>query len=145
VTEGTSTGAPSQPVRCLNCVFWLRLHDSEGVCRRRAPESGSRSEEVAHWPHTRGYQGCGDGAAALAPGQGSQCGECAFWHRPDQGFSPVDRGDMPWSWWVHAGYCVRHAPRPASGPGIRAFWRATSNADWCGEGAPQQPGAAAAP
>ena len=47
---------------------------------------------------------------------------------------PVNRGDMPMAWWAKAGICARHAPSPISEPGPRAFWRATQNADFCGEG-----------
>jgi hypothetical protein len=127
--------APGPAVQCAGCAFWRHGRESEGVCRRRAPDTGARGEEVAHWPQTRAQQGCGDGVAAPTPSAAVTCGECVFWRRPAHGFSPVDRGDMPMSWWAHAGYCARHAPKPSSEPGARAFWRATSSADGCGEGA----------
>jgi hypothetical protein len=129
--------AAKDVVHCADCAFWRRGRENDGTCRRRAPEASARGEEVAHWPQTRGVQGCGDGASGAPPGEGSTCGECVYWRRPAHGFSPIDRGDMPMSWWAHAGYCGRHAPRPASEPGARAFWRATSSADGCGEGAPR--------
>jgi hypothetical protein len=134
---------PKEPVLCAACVHWSRSRDDDGICRRRAPHPGVRGEEVAHWPRTRGVQGCGDGALAPAPAAEVTCGNCVFWRRPAHGFSPVDRGDMPMAWWTHAGYCGRHAPRPATEPGARAFWRATSSADGCGEGALRSDQAAA--
>jgi len=134
-----------QPVLCADCAYWRRGHDNEGVCRRRAPDASPHGEEVAHWPQTHGFQGCGDGASASSHDGGVACRDCAFWRRPANGFSPIDRGDMPRSWWTHAGYCGRHAPRPASEPGARAFWRATSSGDGCGEGAARRDEASADP
>ena len=130
---------PKQLVFCTDCAFWRDDAHGEGLCRRRAPDASARSEEVAHWPQTRSLQGCGDGEAGVAASVGATCGECVFWRRPAHGFNPTDRGDMPMSWWAHAGYCGRHAPKPAAEPGVRAFWRATSSGDGCGEGAPRPP------
>jgi hypothetical protein len=127
--------APKDLVLCAGCAYWRHVRDNDGTCRRRAPEASARSEEVAHWPQTRGVQGCGDGAPASSGETDVTCGDCVFWRRPAHGFSPTDRGDMPMSWWLHAGYCARHAPTPAAEPGARAFWRATSSADGCGQGA----------
>jgi hypothetical protein len=47
---------------------------------------------------------------------------------------PMNRADMPNSWWARAGVCARHAPRPVSEPGPRGFWRATAEGDRCGDG-----------
>lgn len=126
-------------VLCAECVYWRQGRDNDGTCRRRAPDASARGEDVAHWPQTRGSQGCGDGAAKTSDSVVATCGDCLFWRRPARGFSPFDRGDMPMSWWAHAGFCGRHAPKPTSEPGLRAFWRATSSADGCGEGAKHAP------
>jgi hypothetical protein len=131
--------AQSKPVRCSECAFWRHKVAIDGSCHRHAPESGKNSEEVAHWPQTRRYQGCGDGEPATSPTPGSTCEFCVFWHRPAGGLRPFNRGDMPMSWWAQAGICVRHAPKPFSEPGARAFWRATSAAEGCGEGRPRNP------
>ncbi|MDE2467989.1 MAG: hypothetical protein KGL35_04430 [Bradyrhizobium sp.] len=128
----------TEAVLCAECAYWRQVQDSQGTCHRRAPEASPRSEEIAHWPQTRATQGCGDGARAPSRDDGVTCGDCVFWRRPAHGLSPTDRGDMLMSWWSHAGYCGRHAPQPASEPGVRAFWRATSSADGCGEGAPRR-------
>ena len=94
------------------------------------------AEQVAHWPQTHSHQWCGDGAVAASPAPGATCANCFYWRQPGGGLNPVDRGDMPMAWWAHAGYCARHAPRPVSEPGARAFWRATHAADACAEGQP---------
>ena len=39
----------------------------------------------------------------------------------------MNRGDIPLVWWTHAEISARHAPRPNSEPGPRAFWRATGH------------------
>ncbi|MBV8473111.1 MAG: hypothetical protein JO234_06800 [Hyphomicrobiales bacterium] len=122
-------------VACSDCAYWQRWRDQDGTCHRRAPVASAHGEEVAHWPQTRASQGCGDGARKTADRVGAICGECVFWRRPAHGFSPIDRRDMPATWWTHAGHCGRHAPMPASEPGLRAFWPATSSDDGCGEGA----------
>ncbi len=136
--------APDSPANCANCVFWHRLREHEGDCRRRAPDVSVRAEQVAHWPLTHGHQWCGEGALAASPAPGSTCGDCLYWRHPEDGLNPVDRGDMPMSWWARAGYCVRRAPRPASEPGARAFWRATHIESSCGEGLPRDRGEAPA-
>lgn len=128
----------SNPVRCADCAFWRHVKESDGTCRRHAPDCAARSEEVAHWPQTRGYQGCGEGAPAAPAAPGLTCGNCVYWHRPAGGLAPFDRGDMPKSWWDRAGFCVRHAPKPLSEPGARAFWRATHDAEFCAEGHPRK-------
>lgn len=50
----------------------------------------------------------------------------------------MNRSDMPNSWWSNAGVCARRAPKPITEPGPRAFWRATSQTDYCGDGARTQ-------
>ncbi len=130
-------------VLCADCVYWRHGRDQDGTCHRRAPNASARGEDVAHWPQTRGSQGCGDGALKTSGIVGVTCRECAFWRRPSRGFSPIDRRDMPANWWTQAGHCARHAPTPSSEPGWRAFWRATSSADGCGEGATRSPHASA--
>ncbi|MGD0185299.1 MAG: hypothetical protein ABSC25_08610 [Roseiarcus sp.] len=130
-----ATGIPAD---CAHCAFWFRMREHEGICRRHAPESGMRSEEVAHWPLTHAHQWCAEGALAASPAPGSTCADCSYWRRPEGGLNPVDRGDMTMAWWTRAGNCAHHAPRPVSEPGARAFWRATHSADSCGEGLPRQ-------
>jgi hypothetical protein len=85
--------------------------------------------------------------AAAAVGLGAvmlfvdrHCADCAFWRQPAGGLNPVNRGDMPMAWWARAGLCARHAPEPANEPGPRAFWRATLDMDFCGEGAARKSG-----
>jgi hypothetical protein len=70
------------------------------------------------------------------------CVDCVVWRRPGLGLNPVSRGDMPMAWWARAGQCARHAPRPVSEPGPRAFWRATLGTDCCAEGEPRKSDAA---
>ncbi len=126
------------PENCGACAFWRKLRDNEGACLRRAPEATSRPEAAAHWPLTHRTDGCGDGVAAPSM-LVADCGACVYWRRPEHGLHPVNRGDMPMSWWARAGHCTRHAPRPTSEPGPRGFWPATLNADLCAEGRPRQP------
>ena len=130
---------PVRPVNCEACAFWRKLRDHEGLCARHAPETSVRPEEVAHWPQTHGWQGCGEGVAAEAGSIGSYCARCVYWRRPEGGLNPVNRGDMPAAWWAHAGICARHAPYPVSEPGPRAFWRATRDTDFCAEGLSHDP------
>ena len=118
---------------CAQCAFWENLRDGEGLCRRRAPQAAYRAEQVAHWPQTHGYEGCGEHTAPTVAKR-VNCSECAFWRRFRGGMHPMNRSDMPNSWWAHAGRCARHAPRPVTEPGPRAFWRATAETDSCGEG-----------
>ncbi len=120
---------------CGGCAFWHRLRDGDGACCRWAPEAATRPETAAHWPLTREFEGCGDGVAAAPLSIGSHCVSCVHWRRPELGLNPVNRGDMPMSWWGRAGHCTRHAPRPGRDPGPRGFWRATLDTDFCGEGA----------
>ncbi len=127
------TSGPGRRATCAQCVYWQKVRDNDGLCRRRAPEVGHRAEEVAHWPQTYGAQGCGDGVEGEASGQAT-CSTCVFWRRYKSGMHPMNRADMPNSWWARAGVCARHAPRPLSEPGPRAFWRATADSDSCGEG-----------
>lgn len=126
--------APHIPADCAHCEYWRRIREYEGTCRRRAPDCSVRAEEVAHWPQTHSRQGCGEWTPQGSSAHGAKCDECAYWRHPDGGLNPVDRRDMPMSWWALAGICARHAPRPATEPGARAFWRATHSADSCGEG-----------
>ena len=63
--------------------------------------------------------------------------DCLHWRRPPHGLHPVNRGDMPMTWWARAGHCTRHAPRPVRDPGPRGFWPATLDVDFCAEGAPR--------
>jgi hypothetical protein len=131
---------PVRPVNCEACAFWRKLRDHEGLCARHAPETSVRPEEVAHWPQTHGWQGCGEGVAAEPASIGAHCAVCVYWRRPEGGLNPVNRGDMPAAWWAHAGICARHAPYPVSEPGPRAFWRATRDTDFCAEGLSHDPG-----
>jgi hypothetical protein len=96
--------------------------------RRTAPQRSP------HWPQTHGQQWCGEGVTAAPLSIGSRCADCVFWRHPDGGLNPVNRGDMPKVWWTHAGIWARHAPRPDSEPGPRAFWRATQDTDFCADG-----------
>jgi hypothetical protein len=127
------TTTPEQVQNCRHCGFWQIVRDEDGVCRRRAPEATSRAEEIAHWPQTYGRQGCGDGVPAQEQ-TFVKCSDCVFWRRYKGGLHPMNRADMPNSWWAHAGLCMRHAPRPMIEPGPRSFWRATAESDGCGEG-----------
>jgi len=128
------------PVHCEACAFWRKLREHEGLCARHAPEASVNRDEVAHWAQTHGWQGCGEGRAAAPMSVGAHCADCIFWHRPTDGLHPVDRGDMPMAWWARAGLCARHAPYPVSEPGPRAFWRATQDTDFCGDGLSRRPG-----
>jgi hypothetical protein len=131
VTEGTWAGTG----RCDHCAFWkITRPPLEGFCLRNAPRPCSASDGIAHWPTTHGRQGCGEFTATGSHPKRVACGDCAFWHRPELGLQPVDRGDKPASWWNQAGLCIRHAPRPVSDPGPRAFWCATHQADSCADG-----------
>ncbi len=132
-----------RPENCGACAFWRGLREHEGVCCRRAPDATQRPESVAHWPLTHRTDVCGDGVAAPRFSLGASCARCAHWRRPAQGLHPVNRGDMSMSWWAQAGHCARHAPRPVSEPGPRAFWPATLDVDFCGEGAARAPDIAA--
>jgi hypothetical protein len=126
---------PSPPApNCAGCAFWRRLRESEGLCCRRAPEVSNRPETAAHWPQTHSWQWCGEGIAAAPLSIGSHCADCVYWRRPLGGLNPVNRGDMPMSWWARAGICSRNAPRPISEPGPRAFWPASLDTDFCAEG-----------
>jgi hypothetical protein len=113
------TNSPVPPPNCAGCAFWRKQRESEGLCCRHAPEASNRPEGVAHWPQTRSR---------------SRCADCVFWRHPDGGLNPVNRGAMPMAWWTHAGICARRAPLPDSEPGPRAFWRATQDTDFCGDG-----------
>jgi hypothetical protein len=125
--------APDQVRSCARCIYWQKLRDNEGLCRRHAPSASVRSEQVAHWPQTHAGQWCAEGlVASVRPG--ANCSACDFWRHAEGGLNPMDRGDMPMSWWARAGLCVRHAPRPNAEPGTRAFWQATLGADSCGDG-----------
>jgi hypothetical protein len=125
---------PPRPANCGACTFWRKLRESEGTCCLHAPDTSNLPEEAAHWPQTRSWQWCGEGVAAPPLSTVTRCAECAFWRQPEGGLNPVNRGDMPMSWWARAGVCARHAPRPVSEPGPRAFWRATLGTDCCAEG-----------
>ena len=102
---------------------WRALRENVGVCCRCAPESTTIADEVAHWPQTRSWQWCGERDAAPSLSVATRCAGCAFWRQPEGGLNPLNRGDMPMSWWARAGVCARHAPRPVSEPRPRAFWR----------------------
>ena len=132
------TDGPLVPANCGACAFWRKLRENEGVCCRHAPEASHQPEDVAHWPLTRSWQWCGEGVADTPLSIGSHCANCVFWLRPDAGLNPVNRGDMPMTWWERAGLCARHAPRPVREPGPRGFWRATRDVDFCGEGEPRE-------
>jgi hypothetical protein len=122
-----------RPSQCGECVYWTRLREFEGVCRRHAPPAAHRPDEVAHWPQTHVSQVCGEGLVA-AQRPGSTCAACIYWRGTPGGRNPVDRGDMPKAWWARAGLCARSAPRPCAEPGPRAFWLATADVDGCGDG-----------
>ena len=133
--EAMTNPYPLAPApNCAGCAFWRKQRENEGLCCRHAPEASNRPEEVAHWPQTHSRQWCGEGVAAAQLPIGLRCADCVFWRHPDRGLNPVDRGDMLMAWWTHAGVCARHAPRPNSAPGPRGFWRATKDADFCGDG-----------
>jgi hypothetical protein len=117
---------------CARCAYWQVVRENTGLCRRRAPEAAHHAEEVAHWPQTHGGEGCGDGVEGPESRRVS-CAACVFWRRYKGGMHPMNRADMPNSWWARAGVCSRHAPRPVNEPGPRAFWRATADIDFCGE------------
>ncbi len=134
------TDTTERPANCGTCAFWRKLRETEGVCCRRAPDASHRPDQVAHFPQTRISQWCGEGIAAAPFSIGSHCAHCLYWRRPEQGLNPIDRGDMPMAWWERAGLCARHAPRPIQEPGLRAFWRATMDMDFCAEGEPRGPG-----
>ena len=129
---------PARPANCAACAFWRKLRENEGVCCRHAPEPSIYPEEVAHFPQTNSRQWCGEGVAAPSLSLGTRCADCLYWRHPDGGLNPVNRGDMPMAWWARAGVCGRHAPRPLSEPGPRAFWRATLDTDGCADGAPRR-------
>ena len=132
------TDPAERPRNCGGCAFWHRLRDGDGICCRWAPDAATRPETTAHWPLTHELEGCGDGVAAAPFSIGAYCVNCLHWRRPERGLNPVNRGDMPMSWWARAGHCTRHAPRPSREPGPRGFWRATLDTDFCGEGAPRK-------
>jgi hypothetical protein len=126
---------PAGKGRCDQCALWkITRPPSEGFCLRNAPRPCGAADGIAHWPTTHGRQGCGEFVEADSKPELPACGDCVFWHRPELGLQPVDRGDKPGSWWAQAGLCVRHAPRPVSEPGPRAFWCATHQGDSCAEG-----------
>jgi hypothetical protein len=129
--------------RCDQCFFWKMARPTEGWCTRRAPSPTVEPGRIAHWPTTHGGQGCGEFLHVGAALETIACGACRFWHRPDNGLQPVDKGDKPSQWWAQAGLCCRHAPAPASEPGPRAFWRASHGTDSCAEGMPRPSGEAA--
>ncbi len=132
------TDHPARPANCAACAFWHKLRESEGLCCHHAPEPSIRPEEAAHWPQTRSWQWCGEGIEGGPLALMTRCADCAFWRRPEGGLNPLNRRDMPMSWWEHAGLCARHAPQPVGEPGPRAFWRATLGADGCAEGEPRK-------
>jgi len=122
---------------CDACAFWRHISGSAGTCRRNAPAAGDGPAEVAHWPETEASAFCGEAVAAAATAiRLTLCRDCQFWleSRNGQGLQPVDRRDQLKGWWMQAGYCVRHAPQPASEPGRQGFWRATHASDGCAEG-----------
>ena len=80
-----------RPAYCEACAFWRKLREHEGLCARHAPETSVRPEEVAHWPQTHGWQGCGEGVTAEAGSIGSHCARCVYWRRPEGGLNPVNR------------------------------------------------------
>jgi hypothetical protein len=129
---------PVKPANCAACAFWRKLREHEGLCVRHAPETSVHPDEAAHWPQTHGWQWCGEGVVAEATPIGAHCADCVYWRRPESGLHPINRRDMPMSWWERAGICGRHAPRPVSEPGPRSFWRATHDADFCAEGLPRR-------
>lgn len=127
------------PARCADCLYWRRLREHEGECRRHAPAAATQSETVAHWPQTHDRQWCGEGRArAVSPAV--TCAACRFWRSPEHGLNPVDRGDMLMAWWRGAGICARNAPMPVSEPGPRTFWRATHGTDQCGDWSAKETG-----
>ncbi|RBP04159.1 hypothetical protein DFR50_14032 [Roseiarcus fermentans] len=130
--------ATERPGNCGACAFWRKLRESDGLCRRWAPQATSHPEAVAHWPLTHRGDGCGDGIAAAEFSLVVDCATCVSWRRPSLGLHPVNRGDMPMTWWAHAGTCTRHAPHPVREPGPRGFWPATLDVDGCGEGSPHR-------
>ena len=125
------------PPNCAGCAFWRKLRENEGMCRRLAPEPSHRPEEAAHFPQTHSREWCGEGVAAASLSIGSRCADCVFWRHPDGGLNPVNRGDMPMSWWAHAGIApaTRRAPPPNRGPapsGAQRRTRIFAPRAWCG-------------
>jgi hypothetical protein len=119
---------------CADCAYWEKVREVDGHCRRFAPEAARLAEEVSHWPLTHARQGCGDGETAACATPRVTCAVCIYWRRYKGGLHPMNRSDMPNNWWARAGVCIRRAPKPAAEPGPRAFWRATADIDFCGEG-----------
>jgi hypothetical protein len=117
------TTTPRQVQNCERCAFWQVVRDEDGLCRHRAPAATPRAEEVAQ---------------TLV-----KCAGCVFWRRYKDGMHPMNRADMPNSWWARAGLCLRRAPAPMTEPGPRSFWRATAESDGCGEGVGAEPEGAA--
>lgn len=118
---------------CSHCLFWKMARPTEGWCQRAAPEATNQPDRIAHWPTTHGTQFCGEFLRKGAALDLVNCADCRYWRKPAWGLQPVDRGDRLASWWAQAGHCARHAPRPQSEPGPRAFWRASHADDTCAE------------
>ena len=59
------------------CLYWGLEPPRKGLCQRHAPVAGD-SELVAHWPHTKDWQWCGEYVPDV--GQGLiHCLDCRFW------------------------------------------------------------------
>lgn len=127
------TDTPIIATSCASCAYWEKMRDGAGLCRRYAPDAARLAEEVSRWPLTHAGQGCGDGLRGNAEPH-LTCSHCVYWRSYKDGLHPMNRSDMPNSWWARAGVCTRRAPRPANEPGLRAFWRATAASDYCAEG-----------
>ena len=93
--------APESPADCANCVFWRRLREHEGDCRRRAPEPAP----VAPNRSRTGRRPTAINGAATAPSprrprRARLAPTVFYWRHPEGGLNPVDRGDMPMAWWA---------------------------------------------
>lgn len=122
---------------CKSCAYWESINPMVGFCRSNSPGHGSSTDEVAHWPETAAYEGCGGGVdQTVSQAPIVRCRECVYWHQPTagEGLLPQDRKDRSMRWWEQAGHCRCRSPYPSSYPGHRGYWRVTHEADGCAEG-----------
>lgn len=131
--------APPFVETCSKCAFWEHAGEKSGICRRLAPMPTLGTDDIAHWPLTYPFEGCGEGKAAGTSPNSTlvRCGACIFWRPVGVTFRPMQMNEQFANWWKQAGHCARFAPKPSPVPGIRTFWCATNSADYCGEGRPK--------